>query len=187
MAQIMPTSVHSGEKLRINFDVTFPAISCSLLSIDVMDVSGSHQEDVDHTVIKKRLDPKGNVIGVPTRDGIGGDAQRRNATGAAAAVPAVKKSSLPGYCGSCYGAEDAQQKCCRTCAEVPCNFICVRNNRCRHSDDLWSFHNRSNPRIALAGGRSSRQNRLSSASKRASTRRRSFTAARGATRTAISR
>ena len=52
-----------GEKLRINFDVTFPSISCSLLSIDVMDVSGSHQEDVEHTVLKKRIDAKGNFIG----------------------------------------------------------------------------------------------------------------------------
>jgi hypothetical protein len=91
-----------GEKMRINFDITFPSISCSLLTIDVMDVSGSHQEDVEHTVLKKRLDSKGNLIGIPMKDSIGGRSAQSNST-----LPSnggVKKSELPGYCGSCYGA-----------------------------------------------------------------------------------
>ncbi|KAF3597948.1 hypothetical protein DY000_02023723 [Brassica cretica] len=35
-----------GEKLRINFDVTFPALQCSIISIDTMDVSGERHLDV---------------------------------------------------------------------------------------------------------------------------------------------
>jgi len=41
-----------GEKLQINFDVTFQRIPCSLLSVDAMDVSGSHQLDVTHHIKK---------------------------------------------------------------------------------------------------------------------------------------
>ncbi|RWV96364.1 hypothetical protein GW17_00040930 [Ensete ventricosum] len=35
-----------GESLRINFDVTFPALSCSMLSLDAMDISGEEHLDV---------------------------------------------------------------------------------------------------------------------------------------------
>ncbi|KAF2546403.1 hypothetical protein F2Q70_00020357 [Brassica cretica] len=35
-----------GEKLRINFDVTFPALQCSIISIDTMDISGERHLDV---------------------------------------------------------------------------------------------------------------------------------------------
>jgi hypothetical protein len=41
-----------------------------VLTIDVMDVSGSHQEDVAHTVHKKRLDAQGQTIGVPLKEGM---------------------------------------------------------------------------------------------------------------------
>jgi hypothetical protein len=43
--------VSRGEKLRINFDITFPHIPCNLLSVDAMDVSGSHQLDVSHHIV----------------------------------------------------------------------------------------------------------------------------------------
>lgn len=42
----------------------------AVLTIDVMDVSGSHQEDVEHTVLKKRLDSHGNLIGIPMKEGM---------------------------------------------------------------------------------------------------------------------
>ncbi|KAJ1411368.1 Endoplasmic reticulum vesicle transporter, C-terminal [Sesbania bispinosa] len=35
-----------GETLRINFDVTFPALPCSILSLDAMDISGEQHLDV---------------------------------------------------------------------------------------------------------------------------------------------
>lgn len=34
----------------------------SVLGVDVMDVSGEHEHDVDHNIFKARLDPKGNKI-----------------------------------------------------------------------------------------------------------------------------
>ncbi|KAG2269062.1 hypothetical protein Bca52824_063617 [Brassica carinata] len=51
-----------GEKLRINFDVTFPALQCSIISIDTMDISGERHLDVRHDIFKRRLDSHGNVI-----------------------------------------------------------------------------------------------------------------------------
>ena len=59
-----------GEKLRINLNMEFQHISCSMLTLDVMDLAGSHQEDVDHTIHKTRLDKNGKIIGVALKDGI---------------------------------------------------------------------------------------------------------------------
>ncbi|CAH8318971.1 unnamed protein product [Eruca vesicaria subsp. sativa] len=88
-----------GEKLRINFDVTFPALACSIISLDSMDISGEQHIDVRHDIAKRRLDSFGNVIETK-KDGIGhtkienplqkhGGRLEHNET----------------YCGSCYGAE----------------------------------------------------------------------------------
>ncbi len=62
-----------GEKLRINFDVTFPRLPCArtifsilnillVVSVDSMDISGEHQLEVDHNVFKKRLDLTGREL-----------------------------------------------------------------------------------------------------------------------------
>ncbi|XP_019160771.1 PREDICTED: exocyst complex component SEC8-like [Ipomoea nil] len=51
-----------GEKLHINFDVTFPAIRCSLLSVDAMDISGEQHLDIRHDIFMKRIDSHGNVL-----------------------------------------------------------------------------------------------------------------------------
>ncbi|XP_042480663.1 endoplasmic reticulum-Golgi intermediate compartment protein 3-like [Macadamia integrifolia] len=59
-----------GETLRINFDVTFPSLACSLLSVDAMDISGEQHYDIKHDIIKKRVDHLGNVI-ESRSDGIG--------------------------------------------------------------------------------------------------------------------
>ncbi|KAG6434819.1 hypothetical protein SASPL_106463 [Salvia splendens] len=51
-----------AERLRINFDVTFPALPCSIVSLDAMDISGEQHLDVRHDIIKKRIDTHGNAI-----------------------------------------------------------------------------------------------------------------------------
>ncbi|GKA20109.1 endoplasmic reticulum-Golgi intermediate compartment protein 3-like protein [Tanacetum coccineum] len=35
-----------GERLQINFDIVFPALPCSLLSLDAMDISGEEHLDI---------------------------------------------------------------------------------------------------------------------------------------------
>ncbi|CAL9177020.1 unnamed protein product [Musa hybrid cultivar] len=101
-----------GETLRINFDVTFPALSCSMLSLDAMDISGEEHLDVRHDIIKKRLDSHGNII-ESRQDGIGS--------------PKIEKplqrhggrlEHNETYCGSCYGAEVSDEACCNSCEEV---------------------------------------------------------------------
>ncbi|KAL3538628.1 hypothetical protein ACH5RR_001994 [Cinchona calisaya] len=101
-----------GGKLHINFDITFPAIRCSLLSLDAMDISGEEHLDIRHDIFKKRIDSHGNVIEV-RQDGIG--------------APKVEKplqrhggrlEHNETYCGSCFGAETSDDDCCNSCEEV---------------------------------------------------------------------
>ncbi|KAJ6811829.1 endoplasmic reticulum-Golgi intermediate compartment protein 3-like [Iris pallida] len=101
-----------GERLRINFDVTFPALACSMLSLDAMDISGEEHLDVRHDIIKTRIDVHGNVIEA-RQGGIGG--------------PKIEKplqrhggrlEHNETYCGSCYGAETSDEDCCNSCEEV---------------------------------------------------------------------
>ncbi|KAG0471663.1 hypothetical protein HPP92_016209 [Vanilla planifolia] len=101
-----------GERLRINFDITFPALPCSILSLDAMDISGEEHLDVKHDIIKSRIDSHGNVIEV-RQDGIG--------------APKIEKplqrhggrlEQNETYCGSCYGAEVSDDHCCNSCEEV---------------------------------------------------------------------
>jgi hypothetical protein len=88
-----------GEKLRINFDVTFPALQCSIISLDSMDISGERHLDVRHDIIKRRLDSSGNVIEAK-QDGIGHTKIEK---------PLQKHGGRlehnETYCGSCFGAE----------------------------------------------------------------------------------
>ncbi|KAJ8453032.1 hypothetical protein Cgig2_014795 [Carnegiea gigantea] len=51
-----------GGNFTINFDVTFPAVPCTLLSLDAEDISGERHLDIKHDIVKKRIDAHGNVI-----------------------------------------------------------------------------------------------------------------------------
>ena len=45
-----------GQQLRINLNVTFPALPCSVLSLDTLDVSGNHAANIMQNIHKVRLD-----------------------------------------------------------------------------------------------------------------------------------
>jgi len=96
--------VSRGEKLRINFDILFPHLPCSYVSLDAMDVAGEHQFDVHHNVFKKRLSPEGAPKAVIKEEVLGGEK--------------LNLEPASGECGSCYGAESDTIKCCTTCEEV---------------------------------------------------------------------
>lgn len=101
-----------GDRLRINFDVTFPHIACSLLAVDTMDVSGEQHYDIRHDISKKRLDPVGNTID-SRKDGVGGPKIERPLQKHGGRLDHNEK-----YCGSCFGAEESDDQCCNTCDEV---------------------------------------------------------------------
>uniref|UniRef100_A0A7N0R8S3 Endoplasmic reticulum-Golgi intermediate compartment protein 3-like n=1 Tax=Kalanchoe fedtschenkoi TaxID=63787 RepID=A0A7N0R8S3_KALFE len=101
-----------GETLKIYFDVTFPVVPCSLLSVDAMDISGEQHLDIRHDIMKKRIDAHGNVI-ESKPDVIGGPKIE---------TPLQKHGGRlehnETYCGSCFGAEASDDHCCNSCEEV---------------------------------------------------------------------
>ena len=52
-----------GELLRINFNVSFPALSCEFASVDVGDAMGLNRYNLTKTVFKRPIDDKGNPMG----------------------------------------------------------------------------------------------------------------------------
>lgn len=98
-------------KLKINVDIVFSQISCDFLGIDAMDVSGEQHIDIEHNIYKRRLD----LVGKPIED-----AQKEHSLGAVAKVVNNTKSqgSNETVCGSCYGAETEERKCCNNCNDV---------------------------------------------------------------------
>ncbi|KAF7803706.1 endoplasmic reticulum-Golgi intermediate compartment protein 3-like [Senna tora] len=103
-----------GETLHINFDVTFPAVRCSILSLDAMDISGEQHLDIRHNIVKKRIDASGNVI-ESRPDGIGAPKIERPLQRHGGRLEHNEQ-----YCGSCFGAEELQSddQCCNSCEEV---------------------------------------------------------------------
>ncbi len=73
-----------------------------------MDISGEHQNDITHDILRTRLDTHGK----PIEEG------KKGLTGEANEVAKVKGAGS-GYCGDCYGGEPAEgSRCCNTCDEV---------------------------------------------------------------------
>ncbi|XP_010690474.2 uncharacterized protein LOC104904004 [Beta vulgaris subsp. vulgaris] len=101
-----------GGTLHINFNVTFPEIPCTILSVDAEDISGERHFDIRHDIVKTRVDAHGRMIEAK-KDGIG--------------APKIEKplqkhggrlEHNEEYCGSCYGAETSDDHCCNSCEEV---------------------------------------------------------------------
>ncbi|KRY23701.1 Endoplasmic reticulum-Golgi intermediate compartment protein 3 [Trichinella patagoniensis] len=84
-------------RLKINFDIVFPAMACSFLSVDAMDASGQFQNDVTENVWKEPIHWSENNVGTT--------------------MPTVQQSKAAN-CGSCYGAETSEIQCCNSCDDV---------------------------------------------------------------------
>jgi hypothetical protein len=62
-----------GSTLRINLNISFPALPCSTLTLDTLDVSGNHAPDLMRHVTKSRLDKDGRRLTTVLEPHGGGD------------------------------------------------------------------------------------------------------------------
>ncbi|KAJ3981917.1 endoplasmic reticulum vesicle transporter-domain-containing protein [Lentinula detonsa] len=108
-----------GEKLSMRMNVTFPKVSCYLVSVDVMDISGKAQRDISHSIRKMRLDSSGKEIRGSRSTQLKNEVERYT-------------DDLPSdYCGSCYGGVEPVSGCCNNCEEVRTAYV----------NKGWSFTN----------------------------------------------
>jgi len=103
-----------SQKMQVNMNITFPDISCVDLHLDVMDVAGDSQLDIDDTLVKKRLTKDGkpvkaDVIKAETNKKHNQDLENRKH---------LKNDLGDDYCGPCYGAHENEDDCCDTCDDV---------------------------------------------------------------------
>ncbi|KAI0304470.1 Sec1 family-domain-containing protein [Multifurca ochricompacta] len=108
-----------GEKLTMHLNVTFPRVPCYLLSLDVIDISGEHQRDITHNVIKTRLTAAGTAV--PGSQ----VAELRND------IDKLNEQRTSNYCGSCYGGDPPESGCCNSCDAVRESYV----------QKGWSFGN----------------------------------------------
>lgn len=102
-----------GKRMRVNLNITFPAVSCEDLHIDIMDVAGDSQLDIEDTMSKRRLSRKGSPLGsseiVETNKHQQLESEKQD----------ILKVKVPDdYCGPCYGAGEEEDQCCNTCDDL---------------------------------------------------------------------
>eukprot|EP00545_Synedropsis_sp_CCMP1620_P002973 CAMPEP_0119030444 /NCGR_PEP_ID=MMETSP1176-20130426/41034_1 /TAXON_ID=265551 /ORGANISM="Synedropsis recta cf, Strain CCMP1620" /LENGTH=507 /DNA_ID=CAMNT_0006986815 /DNA_START=110 /DNA_END=1633 /DNA_ORIENTATION=+ len=103
-----------NKRMRINMNITFPALACEDLHVDAMDVAGDSQLDVEDTLVKKQLRADGSFrtseeMKVETNQHRQDQDNKEK----------VLKSKLPdNYCGPCFGAQQEDDQCCQTCDEL---------------------------------------------------------------------
>nr|XP_009860519.1 endoplasmic reticulum-Golgi intermediate compartment protein 3-like [Ciona intestinalis] len=98
-----------GNKLSINMNVTFPLVPCEFLSLDMIDVSGQRDIDVQHTLVKQPLNSDGSWV-----------AEAAEKVDLVGTKPVLNATEPPpaDYCGSCFGAETKDMTCCNTCSDI---------------------------------------------------------------------
>lgn len=119
-----------GKKMRVNMNITFPALACTDLHLDAIDVAGDSQLNIEDTLKKKRLHVNGELYSQQEIDvemNFHRDQQMKKER--------VLKEALPNdYCGPCYGAQEKEDQCCQTCDEVLAAY-----NKKRWKTDLLKF------------------------------------------------
>lgn len=116
VSQQLLVDVSKGERLRINFDLSFPHLTCPSLAVDSIDVSGLQSINILHDIYKIKLDANGQPIDDAKKDdSLDKSKQTKAILGSSTTV---KPTLDPNRCESCYGAESPSRKCCNTCDEV---------------------------------------------------------------------
>lgn len=109
---VVDTSLN--RKMRVDLNISFPALHCDDLHLDLMDVAGDVQLDVEDTMVKRRLHKSDGTY--LSKDELEVQMNRAHAK-EVAAKEAVTKTLVKGYCGPCYGAGEIEQ-CCNYCEDV---------------------------------------------------------------------
>ena len=103
-----------GKRMRVNINITFPALACDDLHVDAMDVAGDSQINVADTLVKRKLHLDGRPLSLEEIK-VETNTHRQNQE----ARERLMKESLPeNYCGPCYGAQEEDHECCNTCDDV---------------------------------------------------------------------
>jgi len=54
-----------GQRLDIHINISFPALPCSVVTLDTLDMSGNHADDLMRNISKTRLDATGAALDTP--------------------------------------------------------------------------------------------------------------------------
>jgi len=103
-----------GKQMRVNINITFPALACEDLHVDVIDIAGDSKLDVEDTLKKKKLHLNGKAFS--TREIEVETNQHRQIQKEHEDI--LKRELSSDYCGPCYGAQETEDQCCQTCDEV---------------------------------------------------------------------
>ena len=88
------------KKMRVDLNITFPALHCNDLHIDIMDIAGDAHNDVHDTMEKTRLHIKdGSVLSEDEIRVLLNNAHQKEVD----KLEAIDKSLVDNYCGPCYG------------------------------------------------------------------------------------
>eukprot|EP00579_Thalassiosira_antarctica_P001699 CAMPEP_0201871478 /NCGR_PEP_ID=MMETSP0902-20130614/4387_1 /ASSEMBLY_ACC=CAM_ASM_000551 /TAXON_ID=420261 /ORGANISM="Thalassiosira antarctica, Strain CCMP982" /LENGTH=312 /DNA_ID=CAMNT_0048397467 /DNA_START=38 /DNA_END=972 /DNA_ORIENTATION=+ len=103
-----------GKRMRVNLNITFPALHCNDLHLDVIDVAGDSQLEISDKMFKQRLNlnglPKSKNL-IATEANLKHDEDKKQREALNTKVP-------DNYCGPCYGAHGEEGDCCNSCDEV---------------------------------------------------------------------
>jgi hypothetical protein len=101
------------KKMRVDLNITFPSLHCDDVHMNIMDVAGDSHNDVDDTLVKKRLHLDGRIL---SREEVTLEVNKAHKK-ELDALEAIDKSLAPNYCGPCYGAGE-EGECCNHCDDV---------------------------------------------------------------------
>lgn len=122
----------SSKSLKIDFDFSFPHISCHLLSVDVLDDIGVPQKDAVHKIYLNKIGSSGESLNVTNElTKLGDTLTTEKQLEELSKLQRKEKKKAPSgkVCGNCYGA-GSPGECCSTCDEVKAAYDRVG----------WRFH-----------------------------------------------
>ena len=101
--------------MRVNLNITFPALHCNDVHLDVIDVAGDSQLEISDSMFKQRLSIKDgsprSTAKIAAEANIKAEEDKKYREAVAKKIP-------ENYCGPCYGAHQKEGDCCNTCDDV---------------------------------------------------------------------